>query len=56
MMTAFGAVLLAVPIAKLFIYDVFLLDTSYRVAAFIVLGPLLILTGLAYRKIRESFT
>ena len=56
MMTAFGALLLAVPIAKLFIYDVFLLDTSYRVAAFIVLGPLLILTGLAYRKIRESFT
>ncbi|PZC43173.1 MAG: putative membrane protein/Uncharacterized membrane protein [Chloroflexi bacterium] len=56
MMTAFGALLLAVPIAKLFIHDVFLLDTSYRVAAFVVLGPLLIVTGLAYRKIRESFT
>tara|TARA_B100001750_G_C15521262_1_gene611777 strand:- start:1802 stop:3721 length:1920 start_codon:yes stop_codon:yes gene_type:complete len=55
MMTAIGAILLAVPIAKLFIYDVFLLDASYRVAAFIVLGPLLILTGLAYRRIRESF-
>jgi len=55
-MTVIGALLLSVPIAKLFIYDVFLLDTSYRVAAFIVLGPLLIVTGLAYRKIRASFS
>ena len=55
LMTVIGALLLAIPIAKLFIQDVFLLDTNYRVAAFIILGPLLILTGLAYRKIRESF-
>jgi len=54
-MTALGALLLAVPIAKLFIHDVFLLETTYRLAAFIILGPLLILTGLAYRKIRDSF-
>ena len=55
LMTALGALLLAVPIAKLFIHDVFLLETTYRLAAFIILGPLLILTGLAYRKIRDSF-
>ena len=45
-----GLVLLALPMAKLFVYDVFLLEQGYRVAAFITLGILLLGTGLAYQR------
>ena len=42
--------LLAVPVAKLFVYDVFLLDLAYRVAAFITLGCMLLGMGLVYQR------
>ena len=45
-----GIALLALPMAKLFVYDVFLLEQGYRVAAFITLGILLLGTGLAYQR------
>ena len=42
--------LLAIPVAKLFVYDVFLLDLAYRVAAFITLGCMLLGMGLVYQR------
>ena len=45
-----GMALLAVPLFKLFGYDVFLLDKVYRVVAFLTLGVLLLGTGLAYQR------
>ena len=45
-----GLCTLAVPVAKLFVFDVFLLQHGYRVAAFITLGFLLLATGFAYQK------
>ena len=45
-----GIALLAVPVVKLFVFDVFLLEQGYRVAAFITLGVLLLGTGLAYQR------
>ena len=45
-----GIALLALPMAKLFVFDVFLLEQGYRVAAFITLGILLLGTGLAYQR------
>jgi len=42
--------LLAIPVAKLFVYDVFLLDLAYRVAAFITLGCMLLSMGLVYQR------
>ncbi len=45
-----GIALLAVPVIKLFVFDVFLLEQIYRVAAFIILGVLLLGTGLAYQR------
>ncbi len=42
--------LLAVPVVKLFVYDVFLLEQVYRVAAFVTLGALLLATGLIYQR------
>ncbi len=45
-----GMALLAVTIIKLFVFDVFLLEQIYRVAAFVTLGVLLLGTGLAYQR------
>ena len=45
-----GMGLLAVPVAKLFVFDVFLLGMAYRVIAFITLGCLLLGMGLVYQR------
>ena len=45
-----GLGLLAVPVAKLFIYDAFELAQAYRVAAFMGLGILLIAGGFLYQR------
>lgn len=45
-----GLGLLAVPVAKLFVYDAFELAQAYRVAAFIGLGVLLIAGGFLYQR------
>ena len=45
-----GIGLLAVPVAKLFVFDVFLLHMEYRVAAFLTLGVLLLAMGLVYQR------
>ncbi|MBI4339187.1 MAG: DUF2339 domain-containing protein, partial [Chloroflexi bacterium] len=45
-----GLALLAIPVVKLFAFDVFLLERGYRVAAFVTLGVLLLGTGLAYQR------
>ena len=41
--------LLAIPIAKVFVYDVFTLERAYRVAAFGGLGALLLASGYLYQ-------
>ena len=45
---------LLIPVLKLFIFDVFQLEQEYRVIAFIALGGLLLLTGLAYQWKRKE--
>ena len=45
-----GIGLLAIPVAKLFMFDVLLLDMVYRVVAFITLGCLLLAMGLVYQR------
>ncbi len=45
-----GISLLGVAVVKLFVFDVFLLEQGYRVAAFVTLGVLLLATGLAYQR------
>ena len=45
-----GIVMLAVPVAKLFVFDVFLLERGYRVGAFATLGVMLLAMGLAYQR------
>ena len=45
-----GMALLTIPVAKLFVFDVFLLEQGYRVAAFVTLGVLLLGTGLVYQR------
>lgn len=45
-----GLVFLCIPVLKLFVFDIFLMDQSYRVAAFVVLGVLLLVTGLVYQR------
>ena len=45
-----GIVMLAAPVGKLFLFDVFLLERGYRVGAFSVLGLLLLAMGLAYQR------
>jgi len=45
-----GMALLAVPVVKLFVFDVFLLNPGYRVGAFVILGVLLLAMGLAYQR------
>ena len=50
-----GIALVALPIAKLFTFDIFLLEQGYRVVAFVTLGILLLATGLAYQRYSEAF-
>ncbi|MXY46500.1 MAG: DUF2339 domain-containing protein, partial [Chloroflexi bacterium] len=45
-----GIGILAIPVAKLFVFDVFLLEMAYRVVAFITLGCLLLGMGLVYQR------
>ncbi|MCY4654324.1 MAG: DUF2339 domain-containing protein, partial [Dehalococcoidia bacterium] len=49
-----GIGLLAIPVAKLFVFDVFLLDMEYRVAAFLTLGVLLLAMGLVYQRYSQA--
>ena len=55
-----GLALLTIPVAKVFVYDVFQLEQAYRVAAFVGLGALLLIGGYLYqrfgRAIREFVT
>ena len=48
-----GLVLLVVPIVKVFVYDVFILETPYRVIVFIGLGILLLIGGYLYQRYRS---
>ncbi|MFH1140928.1 MAG: DUF2339 domain-containing protein, partial [Chloroflexota bacterium] len=50
-----GIALLGIPVLKLFVFDVFLLEQVYRVAAFVTLGVLLLATGLAYQRYSKAF-
>ncbi len=45
-----GLVLIAISILKVFIWDVFTLQTMYRVIAFVVLGVLLLVGGYLYQR------
>ncbi len=49
-----GIALLAVPVAKLFAFDVFLLEREYRVAAFVTLGVLMLGMGLVYQRYSQA--
>jgi hypothetical protein len=42
--------LLALPIVKVFVYDVFKLETSYRIGAFVGLGVLLLISAYLYQR------
>ena len=46
--------LLALPIVKLFLFDSFALDRGFRVAAFLILGGLLLGGGLLYQRYGEA--
>ncbi|MBM3924952.1 MAG: DUF2339 domain-containing protein [SAR202 cluster bacterium] len=49
-----GLALMAVVVLKLFLFDSFLLDSGYRVAAFITLGFLLLIIGFLYQRYRSA--
>src|SRR5258706_12073158 len=49
-----GLGLIAVVIAKLYLYDVWLLVRIYRIAAFGILGALLLITSYVYSRYREK--
>ena len=46
--------LLFVPIAKVFVYDVFSLEQVYRIVAFVGLGVLLLVSGYLYHRYSEA--
>ena len=46
--------LLLVPIAKVFVYDVFILERVYRILAFTGLGALLVLGGYVYQRFGKT--
>ena len=48
-----GLALLVVPIAKVFVYDVFLLEQVYRIVAFVGLGVLLLIGGYLYQRFSQ---
>ena len=45
-----GLALLAVPVIKLFAFDIFALEQGYRVGAFLGLGGILVLGGFLYQR------
>ncbi len=45
-----GLALLAIPVIKLFAFDVFELELEYRVAAFLGLGAMLVAGGYLYQR------
>ncbi len=49
-----GMALLAIPLVKLFVFDIFLMERGYRVAAFVTLGGLLLATGLVYQRYSQA--
>ncbi len=49
-----GLTLLAVPIIKVFAYDVIALEQVYRIIAFVGLGVLLITSGYLYQRYSKS--
>ena len=50
-----GIALILLPVAKLFAFDIFLLEKGYRVAAFVSLGIMLLALGLAYQRYSDVF-
>ena len=46
--------LLAIPIVKVFVYDVFTLEQVYRIIAFIGLGVLLLISAYLYHRYSKS--
>jgi uncharacterized membrane protein len=50
-----GLALLAIPVAKLFLLDMWDLELGYRVAAFIILGAIMVAGGFLYQRNREAF-
>lgn len=48
-----GLGLLAVPVIKLFAFDAFAMEREYRVAAFIILGIMLLAGGFLYQRYRR---
>jgi uncharacterized membrane protein len=47
-----GLVLIAIVIAKLYLYDVWLLTRFYRISAFVALGVLLLAASYIYSRFR----
>ena len=48
-----GLGLLAIPVLKLFAFDAFAMEREYRVAAFIILGIMLLAGGFLYQRYRR---
>ena len=49
-----GLGLIGLVVAKLYLYDVWLLVRIYRIAAFAVLGALLLITSYLYSRYKEK--
>ena len=49
-----GIGLLAIAVVKLFVFDVFQLESGYRVAAFVTLGAILLGLGLIYQRYSQA--
>lgn len=49
-----GLVLLMVVVAKLYLFDVWLLDTLFRIVAFGVLGTMLLATSFLYSRLKNT--
>ena len=48
-----GLILLAIPVFKLFLFDSFQLEQGLRVAAFLILGGILLAGGYLYQRNSE---
>lgn len=51
-----GLILLAIPVFKLFLIDSFLLESGFRVVAFLTLGVILLAGGYLYQRHSETIT
>jgi uncharacterized membrane protein len=49
-----GLGLLALPIIKLFVYDVFALEQVYRIIAFVGLGVILLASAYLYQRYSKA--